>query len=264
MNRDYVMLQYRLIRMPLLVSFAGFALLMVLGLEGLPYAAIGGWLCFLWAADKLMGKSLVGDDAVMMHLLPLSAKTQVITKVLLTGFWVSVICSIPAFLMMRNGGQYIDSEVMGMEGGLSGMSLFYRGLPHYRYAIDTCPSVMDTAVSDLIDDGTGIAQASVMAMLIPAMLFLIGCFFAVIVLMTQLYLHPLLKKLPTVVVTFLGMVLATLLAGGILFVTYLLISMKYVGLFTGELLLFALFGVIVCQLVRVASKNLNGHYDIAA
>ncbi len=265
MNRDFVMLQYKKIQMPVIVSFVGFVLLMILGPKGLPYAVIGGWVCFLWAADSLMGKSLVGDDAVMMHLLPVPAKTQTTSKVLILGFWAGVICSIPVFLMLRNGGQYIDAEVMGMEGGgRPGSSLFYRGLPQYRYAIDTCPSALDTAIGDLVDGGAGVAQVTVMAILIPIILFFIGCFFAGVVLVSQLYLHPLLKRLPTAVGTFLGMVLATLSAGGILFMTYMLTVMEYMSLFTGQLVLFGIFGGMSWFLTRKTTLKLEEAYDIAA
>ena len=262
MNRDYVMLQYKLIMVPLIVSIVGFVLLMVMGAGGLPYAAVCGWVCFLWAADNLMGKSLVGEDGMMMQLLPVSTKTQVASKVLLLGLWAGVICSIPAFLMMRNGGQYIDAEVMGMEGGLPGMSLFYRGLPHYRYAIDTNPSALDAAVSDLVNGGTGAVQIAVMAMFLPVILFLIGCFFAAVVMMTQLYLHPLLKKLPTLIVSILGMMLATTVSAGTLFVLHGLEGNAFFSLFILELLLLGLFGVGSILLSRGAIRRLERGYDI--
>lgn len=263
MNRDYVMLQYKLISVPLLVSLVGFILLMMLGTKGIPYAAAGGWLCFLWAADNLMGKSLVGDNALMMHLLPVPARTQVLSKVLILGLWAGTLCSISAFLALRNGGQYIDAEVMGMEGGGgTGMSLFYRGLPHFRYAIDTNPNALDTAVGDLVDGGAGPAQIGLMAVLIPVILFAMGCFFAGILLMTQLHLHPLLKKLPALVASIIGMVLATGVSVGIIFVLNGLEENTFFSLFVLELLLLAFFGGGAWLLGRGAVKRLEKGYDV--
>jgi len=257
------MLQYKLILVPLMTSIVGFVLLMILGTKGLPYAAAGGWFCFLWAADSLMGKSLVGDDAVMMHLLPVPVKKQVLSKVLILGVWAGILCSITAFLAFRNGGQYIDAEVTGMEVGHgTGMSLFYRGLPHYRYAIDTCPSALDIAVGDLIDGGAGVVQVAVMAMLVPVILFAVGCFFAGAVLITQLYLHPTFKKLPTLVVSIIGMVLAAGVSAGMVFVLNELEGNAFFSLFVLELLLLVFFGGGAFMMGRSAVKRLEKGYDV--
>ena len=264
MNRDFILLQYKLMQVPFILSFLGFVTLMLVGRQGLPYAAVGGWICFLWASENLMGKSLVGDNAVMMHLLPVSARTQAASKVLLLGFWTGVICSIPTYLMMRNGGQFIDEAVMGMDGGINnGASLFYRGLPKYRYAIDTTPSAFDVAVGDLMDGGAGIIQIAVMAVLVPLILFAIGCFFGAIVMLTQLYLHPLLKRLPTLVMSSIGMILATLSAGGIVFLVYFMTIHDYISLFAGELLLFTMFGSAAWILMKQATRHLESRYDVS-
>lgn len=263
MRRDFFILQYKLLRVPLILSVLDFVLLMFIGSKALPFAAVGGWIWYLWAADNLMGKSLVGDNAVMMHLLPASAKIQVASKVLLLGVWAGVLCSIPSFLMMRNGGQYIDEAVMGIENGFGGgASLFYRGLPKFRYAIETCPSAMDTAVGDLVDGGAGIVQIAVMAAMIPVILFVIGCFFAAVVLIAQLYLHPLLKKLPTLVVSIIGMGLATAVSAGIAAGLSSLTVFESFGLFALELLLFLLFGGCAFLLGRCAVKRLEKGYDV--
>lgn len=263
MRRDFLILQYKLLRVPLILSVLGFVLLVFIGSKALPYAAVGGWLCYLWAADNLMGKSLIGDNAVMMHLLPVPAKTQVASKVVLLGVWAGVLCSTPAYLMMRNGGQYIDEAVMGIENGFgSGASLFYRGMPKFRYAIDTCSSAMDVAVGDLMDDGAGIAQIAVMAVLIPLTLFAIGCFFASTVMICQIYLHPLLQKLPTLVVSFTGMGLATAISAGVVAGLSSLTVFESFSLFVLELLLFIFSGGSAFLMSRVCVKRLKKGYDV--
>ncbi len=263
MNKAYIALNYKLILLPLLFSFVGFGILMLVGSKGLPYAAAGGLLCFLAAADRLMGKNVVGDDGVMMSLLPVSARTTVWTKVLLCGTWVGVICSIPAFLMLRNGGAYIDAEVSRLEGGVNiGRSLFYRGLPQYRYAIETNPSALDTAVGDLMDSGAGVVQIGLMTTLIPLILFLMGCYFGLAVLISQLYLHPLLKRYPTMVVSVLAMVIFGGMALGVLMLIKGTMEQGFLSLFAGELVTFVFFGGITWFLGRAAVKRLEKGYDV--
>jgi len=263
MNKAYIGLNYKLILLPLLFSFAGLGILMFVGSKGLLYAAVGGLLCFLVAINSMMGKNVVGDDGVMMSLLPVSAWATVWTKVLLCGTWVGVICSIPTFLMLRNGGAYIDMEVSGLEGGVNvGRSLFYRGLPQYRYAIETNPSALDTAVGDLVDNGAGVVQIGMMTTLIPLILFLIGCYFGVAVLISQLYLHPLLKRYPTMVVSVMAMVIFVGVALGVLMLIKGTMEQGFLSLFAGELVTFVFFGGMTWFLGWAAVKRLEKGYDV--
>ena len=262
-NRDFLMLQYKLIRVPLFLSLSILVLLMLIGAMGAFYAMAAGWMCFLWAADILMGKSLVGDDALMMHMLPVSLRKQVAFKIGVLGLWTSVMCSIPVYLMLRNGGTYIDAEILGVDcGTLYDGSLFYRGLPKYKYVIDTCPSAMDVAAGDLVDSGAGVVQIATMAMLVTIIFFAVGCFFAGAVLICQLYLHPLMKRMPTMVVSAIGMLLATAFFLAMAIFTAGMEQATTFTWFGWELLVLVLFGSNAWIFFMKGIRRLEKGFDV--
>ena len=261
MNREWVLLNYKMVSHVLILASIFVFLLLLTGWDGLPYAFVVGGLFFLWMSDRLMGKSVVGEDAVMMNLLPVSAKSSVLTKVSICGLWVGLICSIPVFLALKNGGEYIE-DGLGWYGSLPNDTLFIRGLPQYRYAVMTSPSALDTAVGDLIDNGIGVAQIALMMVLIPLMFFLAGCYLGVAVLVTQLYMHPVLKKFPTMVVSVIGLVVFGGGALGILMVINGFMAKEFFSLFLGELLIVGMLAGAVWFLVRAAVKKLEQGYDV--
>lgn len=265
MIRDMLSLSYKQIAGPVLISFVGLFLLILLGTKGLMPALAIGLILFAFAMNQLMGKNVVGDNGVMMNLLPVSAKLHVSVKVLVSGSWVGVICSVPAFLMMKNGGFYIDQWLHNVEeysGPNLKSTIFYRDLPAYNYAVKANPSTMDVAVGDLMDGGAGIGQIGLMAVLIPVILFAVGCFFASSVLICQLYFYLLFKKLPIIVVSIMGVILA---AGCSIGVGFCLRGLEYTGffnLFELELLLLAFFGGGAFWMSRAAVKRMESGLDI--
>lgn len=261
MNKELFILNYRLAQIPIILSFVGFVILMITGDEGLMYALAAGLLCFTYAADQMMGKAVVGDQSVMMSLLPVSARSHVITKSGICGLWVGVITSIPVYLMVRNGGKYIDTKADGLEDVMTS-SLFYRGLPQYRYALETNPSALDVVVGDLMDQGAGIMQIGLMTVLIPIILFLIGCYFGMAVLITQLYLQPVMKKVPTMVVSVAGMIIGGGAALGILFLIKGMMESGFINLFVGELLMAVYFGGLTWFLMRASVKRMENGFDV--
>lgn len=265
MVKDMMSLNYKQIAGPVLISFIGLFFLILVGTQGLMAALAMGLMLFTFAMNLLMGKNVVGDNAVMMNLLPVPAKLHVGVKVLVSGSWVGVICSVPAFLMMKNGGFYIDEWLHNVEensGPNFKSTIFYRDLPAYNYAVKANPSAMDVAVGDLMDGGAGIGQVGLMAVLIPIILFAIGCFFASAVLICQLYLYPLIKKVPTMVVSVLGVILAVGCSVGVGFCFIGLEGTGFFSLFVLELLLFAFFGGGAFLMSRAAVKRMESGFDI--
>lgn len=261
--QDIFILNYRQILAPVIISFFGLVLLIITGPQGLMPALGIGLVLFTLAMTKMMGTNVVGDNGTLMNLLPISAKVNVGVKVCISGSWVGVICSIPAFLMMKNGGAYIDEWLWNTEQILgTGTTTFYRDLPRYDYAIKANPSAMDVAVGDLMDSGAGLMQIGLMAVLIPITLFFVGCYFAAFVLNTQLYIYPVLRKLPAVVISFIGMIIAGGLALGIFYLLAALEGTGMVSLFWLEVLLAIFFGGASWLLVRNAVKKLESGYDV--
>lgn len=265
MIRDVIAMNYKQIAGPILLSFGGLPLLIFAGTKGLPAALALGLILFTFAMNGLMGINIVGDNGVMMNLLPVSAKLNVATKVFVSGSWVSVICSIPAFLMMKNGGFYIDEWLHNVENyNLGrGSTIFYRDLPAYNYAVKANPSTMDVAVGDLMDSGAGILQIGLMSVMIPVILFFIGCYFAAFVLNTQLYMYPVLKKLPGMVISFIGMVVGGGVAVGAFYTLSAFEGTGFFSLFWLEMLLAAFFGGGSWILTKNAAKKLEQGYDVA-
>jgi len=262
--RDVIAINDKQIAGQVLLSFCGLPLLILAGTKGLSAALAIGLILFTFAMNGLMGTNVVGDNGVMMNLLPVSAKLNVAVKVFVSGSWVCVICSIPAFLMMKNGGFYIDEWLHNVESyNLErGSTIFYRDLPSYDYAIKANPSAMEVAVGDLMDGGAGVVQIGVMTTLIPIILFLIGCYFGAAVLISQLYLHPLLKRYPTMVVSIMAMVIFGGMALGILMLIKGTMEQGFLSLFAGELVTFAFFGGMTWFLGRAAVKRLEKGYDV--
>lgn len=264
MIRDVISMNYKQIAGQVLLSFCGLPLLIFAGTKGLPAAVAAGLILFTFAMNGLMGTNVVGDNGVMMNLLPVSAKLNVSAKVFVSGSWVGVICSVPVFLMMKNGGFYIDEWLHNVESyNLErGATIFYRDLPSYDYAVKANPSAMDVAVGDLMDSGAGVVQIGVMTTLIPLILFLIGCYFGVAVLISQLYLHPLLKRYPTMVVSVLAMMIFGGLVLGVLMLIKGSMEQGFLSLFAGELVTFTFFGGMTWFLGRAAAKRLEKGYDV--
>lgn len=265
MIRDVMSLNYKQIAGPILISFIGLFLLIFIGTDGLMAALAMGLMLFAFAMNQLMGKNVVGDNAVIMNLLPVPTKLNIGMKVFVSGSWVCVISSVPAFLMMKNGGFYIDQWLHNVEeysGPNLKSTIFYRDLLAYDYAVKANPSAMDIAVGDLMDGGASVAQAGLMAVLIPIILFVVGCFFASAVLICQLYLYPLIKKVPTMVVSVLGIILAAGFSVGVGFCLLGLESTGFFSLFVLELLLLVCFGGGAFWMSRAAVKRMESGFDI--
>lgn len=261
MGKDLFVMNYRLVLAPLLISFVGLIALMMIGDDGLSYTFSIGVMLFTFGVNQLMGKSVVGDTAIMMHLLPVSAKSTVLTKLAICGVWVGVICSVPTFLLLKNGGEFIDHKMIMGDLNLS-HNLFYRGLPLYSYVIKTNPNATDIAISDLMDSGANLLQIGTMFILIPVIFFLIGCYFGGMVIVTHLYLHPLLKKVAALVVSIVGMILGGGIIIGIVMLVNSIMEQGFLSLFAGELMLAIFLGGTTWGLYHTAVKKLEHGYDV--
>ena len=261
MIRDVMSLNYKQVAGSVLISFLGLFALIYIGRGGLIPALSIGLVLFTYAMTNLMGKNVVGANGVLMNLLPVPAKLNIGIKAFVSGSWVGVICSVPAFLMMKNGGFYIDEWLYNVEQ--SGTStIFYRDLLYYDYAIKANPSAMDVAVGDLMDGGAGLLQVGIMSVLIPVILFLIGSYMGTAVLVCQLYLHPFVRKYPLFLVSIVAMVLSGAMGLGVIILLVNLIGMCNVSLFAGELFAVLYFGGMTWLFVNTAVKRLEKGYDV--